>query len=204
MPRFYWEDDGRSYPFERSKRYLIYFIGSFSPPHTGHWSAFEEFLNKPNCEILLSHSSGSQRHGISTNLTRKILNIYSKDYENKITIVKRCCNNEILKYTHDIDVVVCLRGDEGQSHRSAESRMTRQFRNVSDDLRSKGKFIDFYFNSRPLLNMVSSTKFTDAIRHRLRFKGKNKFYQELNYYLPEHLSRNNIIYVLNRIADELI
>ncbi len=178
-------------------------IGSFSPPHKGHWSAIKMFLERSNCKILISRLDG-HRHGISNNLSRKILNIYAKDYYNKITIIRRCCNNEILNHVYDIDVVVCIRGDEGQSHRLTESKTARRFRDVTMDLRSRGKYIDFYFESRPLLNVLSSTIFTSTIISKIASKGHSRFYRELSFYLPDHIGMDNIIYVLNRIADELV
>ncbi len=204
---FYWENTSK-YPFNPNKRYLIYFVGAFSLPHRGHFSVIRDFLYKSNVKILISHIRSRERHGISSQLSTKIWEIYIRDlvpYKEKVSLIKRCCNLEVTKhrFTKDVDTVIYIRGDEGFSRSGVERKMTEQFRDVSTALQGMGKSMDFYYTERPLLNVLSSSKFIADVKRKEHVRGRNRFYRDLRFYLPRGLPRSEIVYILNRVSDEI-
>ena len=103
-----------NYEFNFKKRYLIYFVGNFSPPHRGHISLIEPYFNKKNIFILIHLWGNEEKHNVPLEISLKILEIYLKGVNN-IHFEKYNIDN-IYKYIRSngkkIDNLIFIRGNE--------------------------------------------------------------------------------------------
>lgn len=187
----FYEND---YAFDSEKRYLIYFRGCFEPPHKGHFSLIEKFINEPNVEYFLHQMPHGKRHGIPYWLKRKIWKIYISELlpKEKIKLKKMGHSLDILEYVDDIDVVILIRGNEGLNEFDKKN-MRKRYRFLRRELRKMGKTLDFLLLDRPELNTLSATKFMENIKAR----------KSCRAFVPDELSEKSYKYIISQIRKNI-
>jgi hypothetical protein len=193
---FYYND----YPFEENKNYLIYYRGAFNPVSKGHFSLLEKYIHYPNVRYLISQIGDTSRHGVPYELSLKIWNIYIREllpeYRDKITIVKTETSKEILSYIQDINTVLFIRGREFdlEDKEEKEKEYLNQYRSLKRKLRRHNIKLNFLFIDRPEKNILSSSKFIQALLN-------NSSREKLSFFLPP-LPESEINYILNKLKKQ--
>lgn len=161
----------------------------------------EQFLDLSNVKIVISQIGDETRHGVPYWLNRKIWKIFIRELvsHRRISLVKHRHATDVLnhRFIHNADTVVYIRGNEGYNVQKVERKMLENCRNLIGGLRGMNKSMDFYYVDRPDVEYLSATKFIEDI---LRY-GNN--YRKLKRYLPSDLPREEIRYIIDRIAAEI-
>lgn len=184
------------YDFDENKNYLIYFRGNFGPPSKGHFSLIEKFSHLPNVKFLISQI-GADRHGVPYWLNRKIWKIYIKELlpVEKIHLKKLNSSLDVLNYIDNIDTVIFLRGKESDNIEEIEDLLLERYNKLFYKLKKRRIKLDYLIIDRPLLNILSTTKFIESIL-------KNKSYEKLKFFVPENLSEKSFKYIIKKLKKE--
>lgn len=193
------------YHFKSHLNYLIYYRGGFSPTTRGHFSLVEKFCHLPNVYYFI-HQIG-ERHGLPYKFSRKIFKIYLRllDYD-RITLQRMDTSLEVLDHIEKlkeeknkkIDVVIYLKGAETAEPMTYEEgkviyrRLGRRFSPLRRALREKDIKFEFLFIDRPKMEVLSATKFTEAVKDR-----KPKGY--LKSFVPINLPDDDFDYIIRNM-----
>jgi len=187
------------YDFKEEINYLIYFRGNFGPPTKGHFSLIEKFSHLPNVKFLISQI-GNKRHGIPYHLNRKIWKIYINELLpiEKIYLEKLNSSLDVLKYIDNIDTVIFLKGNETNSPEEEEERereLKVRYKNLYHKLKRRKIKLDYLIIDRPLLNVLSTTKFIEGIM-------KKTSYENLRFFIPDNLNEKYFKYIIKILSQE--
>ena len=184
------------YSFDDNKNYLIYLRGGISPPTRGHFSLIEKFSHLYNVKYFI-HQIG-ERHNISYDVNRKILKIYINELldKKKITLWKMGSCLEVLEHVEDIDIVIYLKGDEGNGYSIEQfTDIKNRYKPLLKQLKKRNIPMHFLVISRPLINKLSATKFVEAVRENPNDK------KNLRYFVPKGLSDKSFNYIIKQIKN---
>jgi len=203
MGRFFWECEGKEYIFDPNKRYLIYYRGNFSPPTKGHFSLVDKYINNYNVKYLVHQIADEKRHNCPEWLARKIWRIYIHELLPKDRVILKKCGSslDVLDYVEDIDVVVYLRGNEKYDIKDKIKNTRERYRKLRHKLRDRDIQLDYIFLDRPQLNILSATKFVEAInkiKHKRYLDSRD--YRKLRPFMPEELSGKGVKYVIGKLC----
>ncbi len=124
---FYWESLGQEYPFDPSKKYLIYFKGCFCPPHRGHFDVVKDLMMKgKNIHTMIHQMGAESRHGVPKRLNREIWRLYINELlpADRVHLIQYNSTLDILdlNFLKTFDTVVYIRGNEGYEVNATEKR----------------------------------------------------------------------------------
>ena len=192
MVRFFYDD----YKFDEDKTYLVLCRGSFGPPHAGHVSLVEAFIDRPNVKYFISQIGSEKRHGVPHSFSRKIWKMYIDElfaeHKDKIILKKFKSTYDVLDYVDSVDVVLFLRGNEQDKKKEKEKERLRNYGTLIKKLKRKSVSFDFLFLPRPLLNTLSTTKFVEGILAK-------KSTEELKFFLPKNLSTKTARKIIRKL-----
>jgi hypothetical protein len=190
-PEFFYND----YDFDEDKNYLIYFRGNFGPPSKGHFSLVEKYCHFSNVKILISQIGG-ERHGVPYWLNRKIWKIYIKEMlpVKRIYLKKLYSSLDVLDYIENVDTVIFLKGNETEDKEEKERDLKERYSHLFHKLRRRNIKLDYLIIDRPLLNVLSTTKFIENILKRR--------YENLRFFVPDNLSDESFKYIIKKLKRE--
>lgn len=180
--KFYWND--QDYVFDPKKRYLIYYVGNFSPVTKGHFSVLQKYIGNKNVKYFISQIGSEKRHGVPYKLSRKMWQYYietlSKSEQSRIKVEKLHHTEDVERHLNSkIDVVIYIRGNE-EKHlmvpRTKENdrdfkifeKKFIQDRYKLIEIANKNRIgVDFIIMSRK--GHVSATNFTLAVKNGLPY-----------------------------------
>ncbi len=198
---FYWESLNQSYPFDPTKKYLIYFKGCFCPPHRGHFDAIKTFLDIGlNIHVMIHQIGSERRHGVPYHLNREIWQTYIDELlpTDRVHLVRYNDVDDILDLSiiNTINRVIYIRGNENYDISSTESSNRHKFSSTIRKLNRIGIQMDFYYMNRPESHNLSATKFTKTLirtKKRCRRRNCNCKYKKLKFFMPTNLSENTVM-----------
>ena len=205
--KFYWESLGQRLEYDSRKKYLVYFCGCFSPPHRGHFSVVEEILQHPNTKVFIHQIGDEARHGVPFRLSQRIWNTYVHRLlpQERIALKPQISLSQLYEhiFLQEADTLVIVRGNEQSTNnmnsiQRTENRASEWFRDCIKRLQRRGKEVVFIYPDRPLLTVLSATKFTEALITCKRYRWNEK-YRRLRHFLPKNLSEG----VARRIIESL-
>ena len=207
---FYWESLGQEYPFDPSKKYLIYFKGCFCPPHRGHFNTVKQLVDKGKNIHAMIHQMGAEaRHGVPKRLNREIWRLYVNELlpTDRIHLVQYSSTLDIFdqKILRDIDTVVYIRGNEGYEVNATEMRDRKIFRRIISNLERINVNMDFYYMERPLVKTLSASKFVQTLintRGRCKQQGCDCKYKRQSYFMPKGLSRDTVLRIGRKLQKQ--
>jgi hypothetical protein len=189
------------YPIDPNLKYLVYFRGNFGPPTKGHFSLVEHLINYPNVKYFI-HQIG-RRHGFPYQTNRKIFQIYLNPYKDRIILEKIGPSLDVLNYIDDVDKVILIRGAESEEPLTKRSGK-EMFRDLRERYRPLGQSLakmkiklDFLFVDRPLANVLSATKFTEALT---LFYKTQKHISQLRRFIPDHVNEDDFHYIIKKLC----
>ena len=193
MVRFYYDN----YDFDPDKNYLIFFRGCFSPTTKGHYSLVEKYIHHENVKYYISQIGSEERHGIPYSLNRKIWKIYIENLlpKDRIILKKAYSFNDVLEEIDGIDVVIFIRGKEEENTKAKEKERREKYENIFRRIRRRGVKVDFLIIDRPEKNVLSATKFIEALK-------RGDSYNKLKYFLPEKLPDNECKYIIRHLKKQ--
>jgi len=116
--------------------------------------------------------------------------------------LKKCGSSlDVLDYVEDIDVVVYLRGNEKYDIKDKIKNTRERYRKLRHKLRDRDIQLDYIFLDRPQLNILSATKFVEAInkiKHKRYLDSRD--YRKLRPFMPEELSGKGVKYVIGKLC----
>lgn len=183
MSRVFWYD----YIIDPKKKYLVYFQGNFSPPHKGHLSLLDKFLNQENIKIIIGLVGDESKHGIPFSISMDIWNIYLSTLKSDIKIFKFDPRYSYL-IGKKVDIVLFIRGDENFDKGIVRHQFKSVYTNLNKILRKKGTILDFLFLKR--IPEISSTSLC-------------KNFTNLRHYLPDNLSEEDIVQIEKLLSNFL-
>lgn len=185
---FYYND----FKFDEYKNYLIYYRGNFGMPTAGHFSLVKKYIDLPNVKYFIHQIGSEKRHGIPYFLNRRIWKIYISELLPKEKIILRKVESslEILKYIRDIDEVILIKGNE-EINEEKEKDLEERYSHLRKSLRRKKVKFHFLIIDRPLLNQLSATKFTEAIKNDL----------PTDYFMPKDLPEKAKEYIVRKLKE---
>lgn len=192
------------YPIDPNLNYLVYFRGNFGPPTRGHYSLVDLLIHYPNVQYFI-HQIG-KRHGFPYATNRKIFKIYLKPHRDKITLERIGPSLEVLNHIDNIDKVILIRGAESEepltktTGKEMFKDMRERYRPLGKELAKKDIKLDFIFVDRPLANVLSATKFTNALTQYCR---NPKQISQLRQFIPQHVSEDDFHYIVNKLCRAL-
>ena len=197
---FYWESLNQHYNFDSNKKYLIYFRGCFGPPTGAHYRTISDFLYLENAKFFIHQGGNSKRHGVPTELSRKIWKIYIHELmpTDRTILMQRTRHEEQDLANHEFmmeaDTIVFIAGNENFSEKETEiTDRNKKYRDVFNIL--KHKEVVFLYLNRPE-NGVSATKFVKSlITHS---DEKEEYFRK---YLPEKLSKKAVHYIIRKLKE---
>lgn len=206
--KFYWESLNEEYPFVKEKKYLIYFKGGFTcGGHKGHFDTVKRFLDVGHNIHVMIHLMGSERrHGVPYKLNEEIWKIHIDELLSKkrVHLVRyKSTYNDVnwLVKKYRFDKVVYIRGNENHNIRSTEKTNLRVFSKLIYSLNRKHVELDFFYLNRPDVKTLCATEFARALIKSKNCRKRNCKckYLKLLFFLPDNLSRESSIYILNKL-----
>ena len=194
MVRFYYDD----YDFDPDKKYLIFFRGGFTCGATrGHYSLVEKFIHHENVKYYISQIGNESRHGVPYSLNRKIWKIYIRNLlpEDRIILKKAYTFDDVLDEIEGIDVVIFIRGKEEDDIKAKEKERRERYRKIFNRLKRRGVKVDFLIIDRPEKDVLSATKFVEALI-------RNDSYEKLKFLLPENLPDHECKYIIKNLKKQ--
>lgn len=205
---FYWECLGEDYPFRRNKKYLIYFKGGFTcGGHRGHFNTVKRFTDVGSNVHVMIHLMGTEkRHGVPYSLNEEIWKIHINEMlpKRQVHLVKYGSTyDDIKRITRNgnYDKVVYIRGNENHHIRSTEKSNLNTFDSLIYSLNKQHIGLDFFYLNRPDVKTLCATEFARALIKSKKCQRENCRckYKKLLFYLPDELSRESSIYILNKL-----
>jgi len=193
MVKFYYDD----YEFDPDKKYLIFFRGNFGPPSRGHYSLVEKYIHLENVKYYISQIGSEIRHGVPYSLNRKIWKIYIKKLlpEERIILKRAHSMHDVLDEIEGIDVVIFIRGREEEDIKAKEKERLERYNGIFRKLRKEGVKVDFLIIDRPEKNVLSATKFVEAL-----IRGDS--YRKLKFFLPYNLPDEECKYIIRNLKKQ--
>lgn len=173
MLNIYWNE----YELVKKKKYLIYYVGNFSPPHKCHLSLIEPYFNKKHVKILIHLVGNEEKHNISLKTSMEIFAIYLKNVDN--VIIEKFDPLFLNIYNKKIDFLLFIRGNENFDFRIKDDYLNNY--DLIKKLRKKGILSIVLFKMR--IHGISSTEMCKCIKNGediLRFLPNNLNYAEIN------------------------
>ena len=205
-PIFYWECLGQTYPFDKNKKYLIYFKGGFCPAHRGHFGVVKMFTGLGNNISVMIHQIGSKRrHGVPYKLNKEIWRTYINELlpHNRVYLTRYDSFDDIydLNIINNIDRIIYIRGNEGHDIKETENNNKYRFKYDVKRLANMGIGIDFYYLNRPNADSLSATKFISKLISTKRCKRRNCNcrYDKLKFFFPENLTKGTILRLVYKL-----
>jgi len=158
---------------------IAFLLGSFKPPHIGHFDCINQILNKKYINHIYIIIGNGIRDNINQNDSYNIWDIYIKNYSN-ITLIK-CSKppiNEILEYINQQDSYYFFYSEK-ESYKEKYKYLINKF------------IPNLHFMSLKNNYSTSGTKMREFL--------KNKDLNNINDNLPNHLSftdKSHIIDIL--------
>lgn len=174
------------YQINPKEKYLIAYFGNFSPPHKGHYSLIERFVNYNNVKIIIYVIGDETRHGIPKSVSLDIWKIYITLLPNTNIEIKEYVQfNDLLNYKH-IDVVLLIRGREfsNDDGNSVIQGLKSHREKVIKKFRKRGTVFHFLLLNR--IPKISSTNLCSDLNN-------------LDFYLPNDLSNDQKKEIYNKL-----
>lgn len=187
--KFYW-NGAEPYPIDPSKRYLIYYVGCFCPPHIGHFEVVSEFVGNENVKILLSQYGNEGRHGVPFNVSKgmwkRYLKTLSPEEQKRVVLEKLRSTFDVVRHMKGVDVVVYIKGNEephlqtekNEQNKHVFAKFEKSFLKERHRLLEIAKKfnadVDFQFRKRN--DWLSATKFIAAVKERRDIEEMKKFF----------------------------
>lgn len=208
-PKFYWECRGQKFKYRQDKKYLVYFCGCFSPPHQGHFSVVDDAISQaPGIKVFIHQIGDEARHGVPFQLSRRIFKTYIHRLlpQDRVDLKPQISLSQLYnhRFLDDVDTVVIVRGNEQavsatpEAIKRTEEKACAWFHNCIKIIQRRGKEVVFTYPERPLVGVLSATKFTEALID-CRHLDWGQKYPILSQFMPSSLPKG----VARRIVTSL-
>ena len=153
-----------NYSFEENKKYLILYIGNFSPPHKGHVQNIEPYFNIKNVEILMYLFGNEERHNVPIQVSFDILKIYLQNVSNISVKQYDPSYKDVYSYKK-IDKLLFIRGNENFNS-TIKNSFLQEYGNLIKKIRNKGILCDLLLLNRSVgISSTELCKNSDNIEH---------------------------------------
>ena len=201
-------------PLNPGKNYVIYFRGCFCPPHRGHFETIEHFLQMgPNFKVIIDQIGSEKRHGVPYSVNRKIWQTYIKELlpSNRVSLNSFDRFEDILEHKFitdpQTDVLLYLRGNEGQNVSQAIASLKDRFQDIIRELAYLRVELDFLYVKRHRKDTLSASKFVKTLANYNKHgclcqkcRRKRNLIAKIEYFLPVNLSDRNKNRIINTLT----
>lgn len=193
---FMWERYGKKIKIDPGKKYLVYYLGCFCPPHKGHFGQISGYLKHENVKVIISQIGGL-RHGVPKRLNRNIWKSYISDLlpEERVDLIQYdgySGTDELLKsheWFRECDYLIIQRGDEGDENSDTdkiERKTKRRWRKTIDICKHNRTKIIFYFSTRG--NEKFNPSATKLCKVMIKYQDGLARKEDIYPYFPDKLS----------------
>jgi len=200
--KIFWEKDAL-YKFRPDKKYVVYFLGCFCPPHRGHFSQVRDLVKHRNVRVIVDQIGSSQRHGVPFRLNRKIWKIFIEELlpRERVSLISSesvfdVCDH---KFVRDCDFFVIVRGYENDtSRREMEKLIYENTRELRHAIEPRGIKCDVYLTERESVSYLSAT---ELIRKVVKYRNMpmNVKYHKIDYFLPDGLKEETVKFIIKNL-----
>lgn len=212
---YYWEILKQSYPYDKTKKYCVFFNGCCCPPHKGHINSIRQAIKMfPGCKVIMNQLGSSKRHGVPSKFNSYLLQKYlSEVFDNSpnIKYMFRESTKTIFshKFITESNVVIIIRGEEFESGdniqkviKNKNKKNFDRFSKYINKLNSMNIKVDFVSQTRPI-DKVSATKFMEKLDEYRYKKEKNEESKidlyELMEFIPDEISSSKKYQIIKKL-----
>ncbi len=214
---FYWEKLKQKYPYDKNKKYCIFFNGCCCPPHKGHIDSIRDARKMfPGCKVIVNQLGSSKRHGIPSKFNSYLLQKYINDVFNSSSSIKYMFREKSQtifshKFVLEADVVIIVRGEEFEEFDNIKEvineknvRNADRYKKYIKKLNNLGIKVDFVYQSRPI-DKVSATKFMEKLdeykyKYTLNMVKKDDLY-DLMGFIPDEVKSKDKYKIIKKILE---
>lgn len=196
------EGQNQRYVIDPELKYVFYFQGCFSPPHAGHFQNATSYIDYPNVKIIIHQIGSEKRHGIPSDINRKIWKIYIAKCmpRHRVDLIQYTSSNKMSDVisTHPwistADVCLISRGNDFTYLSDFRNRLSSKFQQFSNILPHL-KFV-LLISSRDS-TVLSATTF---IQHIIKYKNKYIPITDLYHFLPSSLPTKYKLWIIHQCS----